>query len=209
MPGAVPRVGVPADTRPSLAPPPGSTIIGPAPPGPAVPPGSFPTTPSSPPGFTPTAPGAFGSGYPPASDPYNSSLTPAPAPPAKDSAVPTGNFNSGPSHSVLGSGYQGNVIRAPELRPALPPDVQTVPDLDAREQPRPNSAPALIDPRDKTAMLKRDQRWAVVPAKWPTAASAKTVPSHMQSVAHRDSPQRTSTPDAPPVYDDSGWKSAR
>jgi hypothetical protein len=209
-PGIVPRAGA-ADVRPSLAPPPGSTIIGPSTPGTTIPPGSFQTTPGvPPPGFTPTAPGAFGSGtnYPPASDPYSSNLTPALTPPANNGAL-NGTINSKPNHSVLGSGYNGNVIRAPELGPALPPNVQTVPDLDATEQPRPiNRAPQLVDPRDKTAMLRRDQRWAVVPAKWPTVAP-KTVASQVAPVEHRAATHLTGTTQTAPVYDDGGWKSAR
>jgi hypothetical protein len=136
-------------------------------------------------------------------------LTPALTPPANNGPALNGNVNSSPSHSVFGSGYNGNVIRAPELRPALPPNVQTVPDLDVTEQPRPiNRAPQLIAPRDKTATLRRDQRWAVVPAKWPTVAT-KTVASQVAPVAHRAATRLMSATQAAPVYDDGGWKSGR
>jgi hypothetical protein len=107
---------------------------------------------------------------------------------------------------VFGSGYNGNVIRAPELGPAMPPNVQTVPDLDAQEQSRPvNRAPQLLDPRDKTAALRRDQRWAVVPAKWPTVEPRTT----HQAASHLTSTRPTSAKITAPTYDDSGWKSAR
>jgi hypothetical protein len=105
------------------------------------------------------------------------------------------------------------VIRAPELRPALPPSVQSVPDLDA-PLPRPASAaPQLLDPRDKTAT--RNSRWAVVPALWPTKSSRSNQLSERPTVetkAHEarglaGSPYISSqlgTSD----YDDRGWKTA-
>ena len=39
-----------------------------------------------------------------------------------------------------------------------------------RQRPPANTAPQLLDPRDKTA--GRDPRWAVVPAQWPTKDAA-------------------------------------
>jgi hypothetical protein len=127
---------------------------------------------------------------------------------------------------VFGSGYRGNrssasdsqVIRAPDLGPALPPSVETVPDLDAPQTPRPvNSAPQLLDPRDKTAT--RDSRWAVVPAQWPKKELAPrqlserpvVVTKAYESrnvVATAASPYNSSQPN-PADYDDRGWKSAK
>jgi hypothetical protein len=217
QPGFIPRGAVPADTRPNLgplpggsfgAPPAGSTIITP---GTTVSPGgSFQTAPATPPpGFTPV-PGGFGTGtnYPPTTDPYRSELTPALMPPAPTGPSLNGNALTGPSHSVFGSGYQNNVIRAPELGPALPPNVQTVPDLEAQQRPQPvNRAPQLLGPRDKTA-ARVDSRWAVVKAKWPSQTTKLSVsqppPTVMQTTAHL-----TKTGASAPVYDDGGWKSAR
>src|SRR5205085_8260917 len=65
-----------------------------------------------------------------------------------------------------GSSNDMGLIRPPGSSRTLAPGVQTVPDLDSPIVPRPvNSAPKLIDPRDKTAGIKN--RWAAVPAKWP------------------------------------------
>jgi len=216
QPGFIPR-GVPADTRPNLgplpggsfgAPPAGSTIITP---GTTVAPGgSFPTAPgTSPPGFTPV-PGGFGTGtnYPPIADPYRSDLTPALTPPAPAGPSLNGNTLTAPSHSVFGSGYQSNVIRAPELGPALPPNVQTVPDLEAQQQPQPvNRAPQLLGPRDKTA-TRGDSRWAVVKAKWPSRLTTlrESQPLPVTKQAERQVMNLTS---AAAIYDDGGWKSAR
>ena len=172
--------------------------------------GSFQVQPGAPvPGFTPT-PGAFGTGtnYPPAADPYNGPTSPVQAPPASTGPALNGQNeqSSGPSHSVFGSGYKSNVIRAPELGPAMPPNVTTVPDLNAQQHPRPvNRAPQLIDPRDKTAARGRDPRWGVVPAKWPAAETQ----SLQQAASHMASTRPMSAKIATPVYDDSGWKSAR
>jgi hypothetical protein len=215
VPGATP-----ADLQPRIVPGPIGT---PLPASPA--PGSGTFTPLSPGGFqaAPTTPpstgfgtGGFGSGtnYAPAVDPYSSSRPVTPV--APDNVAPS-NKNAGPSHSVFGSGYRGGsrsdaaagdsgVIRAPELGPAMPPSVQTVPDLDAPAPPRPtNSAPQLINPRDKTAGV--GNRWAVVPAKWPEKQSATRQLSDrpVSPTKGHTSPYATSQP-AAPKYDDSGWK---
>jgi hypothetical protein len=189
--------------------------------------------------------GSFGTGtnYAPATDPYNSTLTPAnpgsggggsnASPPPN-----SGSMQTGPSHSVFGSGYRGpnnsasdGIIRAPELQPALPRGVQTVPDPDAQETTRPlnnvpsNGAPKLLDPRDKTA--GRDPRWAVVPAQWPTKAvqykpEAQARGSAAGQLSNRPvAPTKVYQPTAPlsaspyassqanaADYDDRGWKSA-
>jgi hypothetical protein len=108
--------------------------------------------------------------------------------------------------SGYGSDYKSNVIRAPELGPAMPPNVTTVPDLNAEQQPRPvNRAPQLLDPRDKTAARGRDPRWGVVPAKWP----APVTPAVQQAASHMAGTRPMSAKVSTPVYDDSGWKSAR
>ncbi|HMC10285.1 MAG TPA: hypothetical protein VKH44_03305, partial [Pirellulaceae bacterium] len=249
----------PADAPPSLAPRPGTTFTPapgttfgappsgitplpsnvfpaqPATPGfgtPTNPGGSFPTQPQPPPtGF---GTGSFGTGtnYVPATDPYSATLTPANSPADAASTTTPNSTQSGPNHSVFGSGYRGatparpeaprasandGVIRAPDLAPALPPSVQTVPDLDAPQSPRPvNGAPQLLDPRDKTAF--RDPRWAVVPAQWPTKASASHQLSDrpvVQTKSHQphdsgittQSPYINSQPN-PADYDDRGWKTA-
>src|SRR5262249_10926424 len=153
---------VPGGTTPL---PGGSPIITP---GVTVPPsgGSFQTNPGVPVG-PPGGSFGSGSGYAPATDPYQSSTT---APPKTNGT--TSPMQSSPTHSVFGSGYRGTksddmTIRAPELGPALPPNVQTIPDLDKPPMPKAGSkAPQLIEPRDKTAKFA-DARWAVVPAVWP------------------------------------------
>lgn len=123
-----------------------------------VPGGSFPTTPSTaPPGGFGT--GSFGSGasYVPPSHVLRSQDRPATVETRVDSRLQR------PSRDEL------DVIRAPELAPALPDGVRTLPDLDApAKSPPVRGAPLLLDPRDKTAVLRSDPRWAVVPARWPT-----------------------------------------
>jgi hypothetical protein len=242
VPGASGVITDPANIPPTLAPRtvvPGGPIITPITPGttfPAQPGGITPINPGFGTPSFPTTPGApgFGSGtnYAPAVDPYGAMLTPAnsygPA-----NGVTTSNMHTGPAHSVFGSGYRGSsatrpessrpnateggAIRAPELGPALPPSVQIVPDLDAPSSPGPtNSAPPLLDPRDKTA--GRDPRWAVVPAQWPKKEAAAHQLSdrpivEMRSHESRDnrattvSPYKQSQSNAA-EYDDRGWKSA-
>jgi hypothetical protein len=197
----------------TFTPVPGSTIIAP-PPG-TAPGGSFPTSPA--PAFGPRSTFPSGSNYPPASDPYTSS-----------SRISGG--------TAFGSGYRSNglkpstesrpqtpaaapLLRAPELGPALPPSVQTVPDLDAQQMPRPiNRAPQLLEPRDKTAARAR-QRWAVVSAVWPhqqTSAQPAAEPRVVATNAYgphstlrlEHSPYAASTVKSA-EYDDSGWKSGR
>lgn len=231
---------LPADSQPRLPagsiitplpsnPAPGGGSFG-APPSTAVPPPSFQTTPTQPQGGFGTGPGSFGTGtnYPPAADPYSPSLSPANG--ANGASTPptekSGAEKSGPPRSVFGSGYRtnpatkdGNAIRAPELRPAMPPSVQTVPDIDATPTPRPtNSAPLLLNPRDKTAAIKN--RWAVVPAVWPSKdRQSVAAVRQVRSVESRDSlthgsvapaaaenPVMESQPN-PAAYDDRGWRS--
>jgi hypothetical protein len=232
----------PADLAPRLQPgptfgPAPSTTITPLPsntipaqPVTPLPGGSFQTTPIQP-GVNP---GSFGTGtnYPPAVDPYSAALTPAASlNPAVNQTTPSSSSPAGPNHSVFGSGYRGSsparndvprkdtaadgVIRAPDLGPALPPSVRTVPDLDAPQSPKPvNAAPQLLDPRDKTA--SRDPRWAVVPAQWPKKEVAPRQLSERPVVATKAhepremaaSPYMRSQPNAAD-YDDGGWKSAR
>jgi hypothetical protein len=241
----------------TFTPQPGSVPSGPgtAPPATGQPPttvpgGSFPTTPST------TPPSGFGSGF-------GSGAFHAPG------AAGTGSLNAssqgvwGPSSpaagtingrtvgraGVLESGDEGatgrrpsstpNVIRAPDLGPALPEGVRTLPDLDVPQTPRPASrAPQLIDPRDKTALLRSDPRWAVVPARWPTrptprgdgTTAQRTTPSqprptqqlslHPPRTAASDSSAATPRAAVPlmatpstaaataELYDDRGWRPA-
>jgi hypothetical protein len=98
------------------------------------------------------------------------------------------------------------VIRAPELRPAMPPSVETVPDIDAPKTPRPvNSAPQLLNPRDKTAQAGSRwaaSRWDVVPAVWPEPQPHATRP-----VSLRTTNITPVTPQAD-LYDDRGWRTS-
>jgi hypothetical protein len=198
---------VPAETRPSLPPlgSGGSFSTGPAT---TTPGGSFtPSPPSSfgvPPASTPSFPS--GSNYPPAVDPY---------------AVP----------SISGANYRGatspsKTIQEPAASDAnsrgLAPGVQPVPDLDAeKSRTIPSRAPQLLDPRDKTATT-RFNRWAVVPAIWPTKerggrviGSESESSPYLQQVsapqpAHEYEPVRHFVPAAAETeYDDSGWQSGR
>ena len=98
------------------------------------------------------------------------------------------------------------------MAPALPRGVQTVPDPDVQESPRPlNNAPKLLDPRDKTA--GRDPRWAVVPALWPTKTTAGQLSDrpvaqtkvYQPAAPLSGSPYTASQPSAAD-YDDRGWK---
>jgi hypothetical protein len=154
--------------------------------------------------------------------------------PNTNATAPSNSQQTGPAHSVFGSGYRGSqpirpqpplantldgVIRAPDLAPALPPSVQTVPDLDAPQSPTPpNAAPQLLDPRDKTA--RAGSRWAVVPAQWPKqrgsgvagreSVSAEQARSVNHGVADRSfTPTKSyeARPTATADYDDRGWKS--
>lgn len=178
--------------------------------------GSFPVNPGTPPSGSFGSPG-LGSGtfYAPQVDPYSTTLTPANPAIGNAGRIPPGpSPQVGPAHSVFGSGYSprgtaadDRAIRAPDLIPALPPSVQTVPDLDAPAAPRPSStAPQLLDPRDKTA--RADNRWAVVPAQWPKKEAATrsfTEPPASPTSAHQ--PQAKDH-NAGAAYDDRGWKSA-
>ena len=216
-------ITTPADAPPRL--PAGSTTVPMMPgttvsPGTTFPPptGSFPSNTTPFPGGTAVPPGSFPTNYPPATDPYsNSKLTPA-------LGSPNGQPTS-PSHSVFGSGYQSveksadkpamsnkdNVIRAPDLAPAMSPSVQTVPDLDNTYRPRPSSsAPQLLKPADKTA-AGSDPRWAVVPAIWPASTSSN---ANLKAVSPVTSTAVNTNLTAKPSmalseYDDRGWKSAR
>jgi hypothetical protein len=234
-----PSTGVPADTRPSLTPPAGTstggavtipgidrtfppgTIVTPLPsdttpgstqPGATQPgstsPGSFPTNPSS---------GGFGSGYAPGSDPYRGSSL------GSSYQRSSARRPSEPSRPAADDG----VIRAPDLGPALPPNVTTVPDVDAVQPPPPsNAAPPLIDSRDKLAAAV-NSRWAVVPAVWP-----KTAHLARQAVERTLVETKAFEPSSEPIqfeqprmqspyaaaaaaaahaaqYDDGGWTSGR
>jgi hypothetical protein len=208
---------LPADLQPRL---PAGTTITPIPGGTLAPGATIPslpptTVPGGSFGAPPTTlpPGSFGTGtnYPPASDPYSPALTPAGG---GASPVQAPTEKSVPPHNVFGSGYRSSsqtgeeqVIRAPELRPAMPPSVQTVPDIDAASPPpQPtNAAPQLLNPRDKTAGV--DHRWAVVPAVWPRGVGS----GHQNATREVKLPPAASgyTPQPNPAdYDDRGWRSA-
>lgn len=198
-----PSTFVPADTAPSLAP---GTIIRP---GTSVPSGGS---------FTPSGPsgGSFpsGSNYAPEIDPY---------------AAP----------GISGANYRSNIttpstIREPGDNAAterpLAPSVRPVPDPDARQrgaaQPAdgmsaPSRAPQLLDPRDKSASA-RFNRWAVVPAVWPTKTAGGRLatysrqesspylsPQVASEPAHAYEPVKHFVPAAEANYDDGGWSSGR
>ena len=170
--------------------------------------------------FQPAPPqsGSFGTGtnYPPPSDPYTT-LTPAERP------SQSGSTNNSPIQAPTGPALKPDTssdmgaIRAPGSSRVLAPGVQTVPDLDSPVTPRPiNSAPKLLDPRDKTAGIRN--RWAAVPAKWPEKnAGSKQLSqrpvTHMRAYeaqgvsASMKSPYISAQPSAAD-YDDRGWKSA-
>lgn len=218
IPPASPRIPSPP-TRVQ----PGTTIISPADSNPRIIPGQpsgIPLTPTPGSGFPSTTPGSgfpsttppasggsFGT-YPPSVDPYQGSQT---AP---------------PSTTIMGSGYRaptspkavaprtttttsdGPVIRAPELNSTVPPSVQTVPDLDAKQPVAPiNRAPQLLSPRDKTA-TRGDERWAVVPAVWPSKPVSKVHSQVVQTKLTQPTPPAPAAPQAN-RYDDSGWSSGR
>lgn len=218
---------------------------------PATPPaGSFPTTPST------TPPSGFGSGFgsgafyrpgataPRLADPSTGQgwdhPSPAVGPVSGRTVGSSGMLESGDERSPNRvDPSDTGVIRAPELGPALPGGVRTLPDPGAPSSARPiRSAPQLVNPRDKLALLQGDGRWAVVPARWPTQSTAGrdqatvnlTTSSQQRStqrlVLHQplpvapDVPAGTSraplaTAAAAPArqvpadaYDDRGWRSA-
>jgi len=220
----------PADAPPSLAPRPGTFVAPPTGgtftplPGTAVPaqpgfstpaPGSFPAPPPS--------SGSFGTGtnYPPPSDPYTT-LTPVERP--SQAGVQSNSPIQAPiaPQKADGSSDGMGLIRPPGSSRGLAPGVQTVPDLDLPIVPKPvNSAPKLLDPRDKTAGIKN--RWAAVPAKWPEKNAGNNQLSQRpvtQMRAYEATPASAtmkspyvsapsvSMPPNPADYDDRGWKSA-
>jgi hypothetical protein len=148
-------------------------------------------------------------------------MTP-PAAPNKGGA-PVNEKSTEPAHSVFGSGYRANAsgrgdnrqaadsngpIRSPELRPALPPSVRTVPDPDApATPPADNRAPQLLSPHDKTA-LGGGSKWAVVKAVWPAPPAAQARQLSERPVVATKAFAPAAGPN-PAEYDDRGWKSAR
>jgi len=213
----------PADSRPSLSPGGSGGFVPRASPSIVTPPagpGSFSTDPNLTPGgtivpspATPFNPGTpsfgTGSGYVPATDPYtnsSTSRTPTRTPELRAEAAP-------------------KTIQEP-TGPVLAPGVQTVPDPEASQSPRPiNRAPQLLDPRDKTAQMNQtrrgDQRWAVVPAVWPKPEATPTVAPvdspyrtyqerSYSGNSYSDSPRPSASPAVNAAdYDDSGWTSSR
>jgi hypothetical protein len=165
-----------------------------------VPGGSFGVPPAGSPGSFPS-----GSNYPPAADPYVPGINGA-----NYHTTPT------PAKTIREPGADEPTSRG------LAPSVQTVPDPDAAERRSgPSRAPQLLDPRDKTAS-SRFNRWAVVPAVWPTnqpggrvigpASEASPYLQHVSAPqpAREHAPVRHFEPaPAAAEYDDSGWQSAR
>lgn len=225
---------VPADGRPSLNSPPsgsfgtpsGGTIIPGTPstitPGTSVPraPGSSPSFPVDPvPGVTNPSGSGFGGGafpsgsnYAPATDPLTGAASPT------NSASPAPRYRSevtGPA--IKPPATTGSPTTAPITAPTLHPSIQTVPDPAAGQPTRPvNRAPQLLDPRDKTARAS-DQRWAVVPAVWPSPSRTLAVPAiqaerspYLRAVEERSltTPAKPAAVDAS-QYDDGGWSSSR
>jgi hypothetical protein len=219
---------VPADVAPSLnstprgslGTPSGGTIIPGTPstiPGTTTPGTSLPRTPGSTPSF-PVDPvpgvtnpsgsgfggGAFpsGSNYAPATDPLTGAAAPA------DQSRTT-RYRS----EVTGPALKPPTTSSPITAPALHPSIQPVPDPAAGQPTRPvNRAPQLLDPRDKTAARQSVQRWAVVPAVWPSpnrTLQAERSP-YRRAVEERSltTPARPAAADAS-QYDDGGWASSR
>jgi hypothetical protein len=204
----------PADVPPSLTAPRGSLGV---PSGGTIIPGtSLPRSPSLvPPAGSfqvdPPAGSGFGGGgalqpglnYAPASEALTSAVTPAAQTPEnRQRAEITGPSLKPPTTTT-----------SPITAPALHPSIQPVPDPEAHQPPRPvNRAPQLLDPRDKTAR-NDDQRWAVVPAVWPTQVRAQSTPT----LGAERSPYRvfeerslsTSAMSKESQYDDGGWTSSR
>lgn len=200
-----PSTFVPADSAPSLSPGtiirPGTTTPGSG--GSFTPSGGFGTPPAG------TSGGSFpsGSNYAPEEDPY---------------AAP----------SISGANYRSNksspsTIREPGANETtqrqLAPSVQPVPDPDAREHrdSSPSRAPQLLDPRDKSASA-RFNRWAVVPAVWPTKTAGGRLATYSRQESspylspqvaneptHAYEPVKHFVPAVEATYDDGGWSSGR
>ncbi|MEX2176346.1 MAG: hypothetical protein WD872_18430 [Pirellulaceae bacterium] len=226
FPGTAPGTGVPANTRPSLGPPPGGAFT-PIPsnplPGTPAPGGSFSPgpggafTPNPGTGITPVPGGGFGSSfptdnnYPPVSDPYSGANRISPN---FGSVAPAAVRAPQTTRSMTGSTPQP----PPAAGSTLQPGITTVPDPAANQPLRPiNRAPQLLDPRDKTAAAG-SIRWAVVPAVWPTKAKPHAAsPYRVYQERSYDAPRAdvrhapaAATQRANPAdYDDRGWKSAR
>jgi hypothetical protein len=199
-----PSTFVPADSAPSVAPGtiirPGTTTPGSG--GSFTPSGGFGTPPAGTPG------GSFpsGSNYAPEEDPY------------AEPTISGANYRSQPTSP--------STIREPGASDSptrqLAPSVRPIPDPDAREKSEsPSRAPQLLDPRDKSAST-RFNRWAVVPAVWPTKsaggrlatfsreeASPYLSPQSANEPAHAYEPVKHFVPAAEPQYDDGGWSSGR
>jgi hypothetical protein len=220
---------VPADVAPSLnatprgslGAPPGGTIIPGTPstigPGTSLPrtPGSIPSFPVDPvpgagaPSGSSFGGGAFpsGSNYAPATDPLTGAATLA----DQSRATRYRSEVTGPAIKPPAT------TTSPITAPTLHPSIQPVPDPAAGQPTRPvNRAPQLLDPRDKTAR-QGDQRWAVVPAVWPSPS--RTLPSQAldaeRSPYRREALERSLTTPAKPAaadasqYDAGGWASSR
>lgn len=225
---------VPADVAPSLrGAPPGTTIITPAPgtttvPGTTLPGTSLPRTPTTvPPAGSfqvdppatgvPSGSGFGGTGFPMGNNaaPSADTLTGATSPvnSATSSVTPVPRYRIEATGPTLKPPAANT---APITAPTLHPSIQPVPDPAAGQPTRPvNRAPQLLDPRDKTAHAG-DNRWAVVPAVWPSPNRTLAVPAVQaeRSPYRRAVEERSLTTPAQPAvdasqYDDAGWASSR
>jgi hypothetical protein len=110
----------------------------------------------------------------------------------------------------------------------IPDGVRVVPDPERAGEAPVNRAPQLLDPHDRSAAAASLDRWAVVPAVWPTkrashAAAARvieaqpsrnlnertdfaTTSSHVPSRPGLTTVERTAVTES---WDDSGWSSGR
>jgi hypothetical protein len=129
---------------------------------------------------------------PPQGSYQGSSFRPAPAAPITppQSLTPPANAPS-PSGA-----------KPPSEEPGLPPgasQLQLIPYPGDSERPGESSAPPLLNPRAKTASLRRAEPWSYAPISWPEAGEVR------QASAAAPAP---STP-PPQLIDDGAWRPAR
>lgn len=205
--------GIPADNQPSLAPgglAPGSTFI----PGTAAPGSTIP-----------------GTTLPPSSVPFN----PGSTVPRTEYYPPTTDSGSRFETNRFGDSAETSpsTLRFSPPANVTPNGVRVVPDPDVQIHKPVNRAPQLINPADRSAALG-NQRWAVVPAVWPTKTGGQThasgyadssannskVGGRVVHVTHRNdsrqldqrsdfAPTSSFVPQTEAALDDSGWTSGR
>ena len=98
-----------------------------------------------------------------------------------------------------------------EQQPANIFNVRPVPDPEAQQpSEKPNGAPRLLNPRERTAAWPIQGDWAITPVVWPQAASEQLAASSTTPAVHFDSaPAKTPMPEDADQWDASGWTSIR